>query len=84
MNERTRPLSANVAALEALTDRRTRSHQFAALLLRLRRSRRLAEPTQDSNGEGPSGVLDGLDDHERANLRVILREAIAAREAEQT
>jgi hypothetical protein len=74
---------ANVAGLKAMTDRRTQSHEFAALLLRLHRSRPLAEPTQKADTAGPSGVLDGLDDHERANLRVILREAIAAREAEQ-
>jgi hypothetical protein len=83
-NEPTRAMLANVAAFEAMTHRRMQSHESAALLLRLHRSRRLAELAQEADHDRPSGVLDGLDDHEKANLRAILREAIAAREAEQT
>jgi hypothetical protein len=75
---------ANVAGLEAISARSTPSYAPAAMLLRLHRSPVLTESTRDAHVTGPSGVLDGLDDHEKANLRVILREVIAAREAEQT
>jgi hypothetical protein len=70
---------APVAGLEAMSGRSTPS--YAAMLLHLHRSPLLAELTQDAPGAKPSGVLDGLDDQEKANLRAILREAIAEREA---
>jgi hypothetical protein len=77
-NEPTRAMLANVAALEATAACSTPS--YAAMLLHLHRSPLSAELARDTRSSGPSGVLDGLDDHEKANLRVILREAIAARE----
>ena len=81
MTEPTCILLANAAALEAITACSTPSYAPAAMLLRLRRSPLLAELTQKAETAGSSGVLDGLDDHEKASLRVILCEAIAEKEA---
>jgi hypothetical protein len=81
MNEPTRVLLANAAALEAITACSTPSYAPAAMLLRLRRSPLVAELAEKAETTGPSGVLEELDDHEKANLRAILREAIAEKEA---
>lgn len=77
-NEPTRAMLANVVGLEAISARSTPS--CTAMLLHLHRSPLLAKIRQDAQSSGPSGVLDGLDDHEKANLKVILREALAERE----
>ncbi len=78
-NEPTLALLANVAALEAVS-RRTPSYEPAAMLLRSHRLPLVAGSPHAADAAQTSGVLDGLDDHEKANLRIILREAIAAQE----
>jgi hypothetical protein len=70
---------ADLAALEAVS-RITPSYEPAAMLLRSHRLPLLAGSPHEADAAQTSGVLEGFDDHEKANLRIILREAIAARE----
>jgi hypothetical protein len=78
-DEPTLVLLADVAALEAVS-RGTLSYEPAAMVLRSHRPQLLPESPHETGAAQTSGVLEGFDDHEKANLRIILREAIAAQE----
>jgi hypothetical protein len=83
----TRDLLADVGAVsasDALTARRDHSYALGAILLRARRSHRVAElayceeKVRAADPDRPSGLVDDLDDEQKTRLRIMLRRAVVS------